>query len=152
MPTIILDRTTSKNLLRLQNSSKLVKLAIRKAFHKIGKDLKETGSKELLYRPKSGRLYKVKINGVTYNHRASAPGESPANLTGALRRSLNYKVSSSYEMRWEAGGGEVDYASELEFGSPRVAKRPYMLKSITLNRRNIGNHFLKEIKKSVNGK
>lgn len=147
--TITLDRNTSKAIYKLKHQEKEVKIAIRKAFHKIGKDLKQSGEQALLFRPKSGRLYKIKINGVTYNHRASAPGESPANLTGALRKSLDYKVSGAREMRWEAGNTTVDYAADLEFGTDKIKPRPYMERAIKENRRNIGNHFLYEIKKST---
>src|SRR3954453_1205524 len=83
----------------------------------------EGTAKERIHRPpKTGRLYR------TFNkrklHRASAPGESPATDSGTLASRVFHDV--------QAGGfaasvfSDVNYASYLEFGTRRMAPRPYL--------------------------
>lgn len=69
--------------------------------------------------PKTGRIYKRN----TVSHQASAPGESPASDTGRLAQS----VTTSYDAQNVVGYVNVAtaYAEALEFGTPRVAARPY---------------------------
>jgi len=64
-------------------------------------------------------------------HIASAPGEPPARLTGALGESIQVARTSRLAWAVSAGGGGVSgiavkYARDLEFGTDRVAPRPYM--------------------------
>lgn len=72
---------------------------------------------------KSGRIYKRR----TVEHRASAPGEAPANDTGRLVNSITSRFNS-------VKGGEafvyipdstVKYAKWLEFGTHKIAPRPF---------------------------
>lgn len=66
--------------------------------------------------PKSGQLYG--------RHRASAPGEPPAIDTGALTNSVQVVMENdltAYIFTNQA------YAPPLEFGSRRMAARPFML-------------------------
>ena len=72
-----------------------------------------------LSRPGRGKAYKR--GNIT--HQASAPGDSPAVLTGRLRQSIavvkvdpgHYKV-----------GTNMLYAPELEFGGRTIAPRPFL--------------------------
>ena len=68
---------------------------------------------------KTGRLYGT--------HRASAQGEAPANRTGRLARSANYKVRN-----WQQAsiGESVDYAKFLELGTRKMIKRPHLIAAI----------------------
>lgn len=56
-------------------------------------------------------------------HRASAPGESPAIDTGALVNSIQSRQLAP--MRWAVAAG-TEYAAYLEYGTSRMAPRPYM--------------------------
>lgn len=69
--------------------------------------------------PKTGRIYKRN----TVEHQASAPGESPASDTGRLAQS----ITTTYDPATITGYVNVatEYAAALEFGTPRVASRPY---------------------------
>lgn len=69
--------------------------------------------------PKTGRIYRRN----TVSHQASAPGESPASDTGRLAGS----ITTSYDAPNITGYVNVatEYAAALEFGTPRVAARPY---------------------------
>lgn len=74
--------------------------------------------------PKSGRVYRR--NGGL--HRASAPGEPPANDTGALAGSIAVIQSASLET---AVGTSVNYAQFLESGTSRLAPRPLWERTLT---------------------
>lgn len=73
----------------------------------------------ILQPPKTGRIYTRN----TVQHQASAPGESPASDTGTLARN----VTTTYDVANITGYINVStaYAGALEFGTPRVAARPY---------------------------
>lgn len=89
--------------------------------------------------PKSGRLYKKsrrrRVNATAAKrrrkprtHRASAPGESPAVDTGALKNSVRIRPVGN--MVWEVYVAQPasKYGTALEFGSPRrrLAPRPFL--------------------------
>jgi HK97 gp10 family phage protein len=85
--------------------------------------------------PKTGRVYG--------KHRASAPGEPPATDKGQLVRSITMSV--------EDRDGEVvglikasaPYAAHLEFGTSKMAARPYMQPGLESQRRKIQDMFKK---------
>lgn len=65
------------------------------------------------------------------SHRASAPGQPPARMTGALANSVGFKYNGLVG-RLMAGGpsGTVysssEYAPHLEYGTVHMAPRPFM--------------------------
>lgn len=65
--------------------------------------------------PKSGRRYG--------NHISSAPGQSPANWTGALVRSIKVKKEKHRAFVFI----EKKYAEYLEFGTSKMAPRPFII-------------------------
>jgi len=72
---------------------------------------------------KSGKVYKRR----TVLHRASAPGQAPANDTGRLVNSFNMEyVRGTLQAIISAGRGTVKYARMLEFGTARMAARPFL--------------------------
>lgn len=77
----------------------------------------------------SGRTYKTKRG----THQASAPGESPARLTGKLMESV--KAKRVTDKLWTVGPDpavfpDEYYPSLLEFGTSRIAPRPFMRPAI----------------------
>jgi HK97 gp10 family phage protein len=70
--------------------------------------------------PKTGRLYQRR--GVT--HQASAPGEAPASDTGNLVRNITVEVDPSIMSATVVSNDA--YAELLEFGTTKMAPRPYM--------------------------
>lgn len=78
--------------------------------------------------PKTGREYRRPQGG---RYRASAPGEPPARLTGALLASI-----SEPDVRHEPGAlvGQIviaaPYAGYLERGTGRIAPRPFVKPAI----------------------
>lgn len=89
--------------------------------------------------PKTGRIYKRN----TVEHQASAPGESPASDTGRLAQS----VTTSYDPSRIAGYVNVstEYAAALEFGTPRIAPRPYARVSLAEKAKEIQDDIAREI-------
>jgi len=67
----------------------------------------------------SGRVYTRR--GVS--HTASAPGEYPNTDTGAMVASMGWRSTSALSSIFYAG---VVYAKYLEFGTSRMAARPFM--------------------------
>jgi hypothetical protein len=86
--------------------------------------VQSTAQRKILSGPKSGRFYK---SGKKGTHRASAPGEAPANDTGTLVRGINIQPGDeplSYDVNSLA-----DYAGYLENGTSKMAPRPYLMPS-----------------------
>lgn len=82
---------------------------------------------------RSGRFYRRPGGGISYQ--ASAPGQFPAFVTGTLQRGVRGHV--------ETGRGKitgfvavrgVKYAKFLEFGTSRMAARPFLRPTIHENR------------------
>lgn len=120
--------------------------------------------------PKSGRTYIIREfwrGDRLIRHKASAPGEAPAVLSGSLRASVGY-IPSSRELEIGSGnkgsgvsvvskpryfnlagqigfGRTVDYARKLELRM----NRPYLKKNITRNFRNIENYYYRQIARKV---
>ena len=140
------DKDSSIRFDELRNSSmfkKATRKGITNAFYKIGKDLKQDVVRDIKTGAKTGKVYSVQINGVKRLHRASAPGEVPANLTGALANSIGYDVSgSSYKMEYFA---DTEYAAWLEDGTRNLKPRPYLIATIDANEENTVEHFETEI-------
>lgn len=73
---------------------------------------------------RTGRVYIFRGR----RHKASAPGEIPANRSGRLARSSEYRVHGWYQMTF---GETAPYAIYLEGGTRRMAPRPHMV--VTVN-------------------
>lgn len=83
-----------------------------------------------------GRSGNVYVFGGT-THVASAPGEPPANLSGALASSIRFTKATDREGSSASVGSDLDYAATLEnggwaegnFGVVYVEPRPFLLPS-----------------------
>lgn len=111
--------------------------SIRHAFFELGKDLKAEANREILRRPKSGRVYLVRSRGGRRRrHVASAPGETHANLSGDLRRAVGWKVHGNERLDFGYGvsGGSSNpsprYDAFVEFGTRKMAPRPSLANAI----------------------
>ena len=148
MINVKIDSASRKVVVNLLKFKKINKIAIKKSFMSIGKDLKSMSNKLILDKNKTGRIYLVRLRGALKRHQSSAAGESPANLTGNLRKKLFWKTRGNSELIF---GDNAQYAGYLELGTDKkphkMAKRPYLIKSIKDNQRNIERHFIRNIKK-----
>lgn len=92
---------------------------VRKGWFATGADLLRIGEKEIKQEPKTGRIYIIRTKGGRRKrHQSSAPGESHANLTGALLKSMQWKVNGFH---LDFGYGAIDgkapvYANAIENG------------------------------------
>lgn len=83
--------------------------------------------------PKTGRIY-LKGKNKSIKHQASAPGEPPATDTGRLVNSI---VGDAKVVGKQVQGyieARTDYAGYLEFGTRRMAARPYLTPAVMKNR------------------
>lgn len=105
--------------------------------------------KQKMNQPKHGRIYgsisgrKGRLLKRLRLYQASAPGESPAVVSGRLRESVYFKVEGSNQLRI---GADTPYARILEKGGGRIKRRSYLIRPILESRRNIIN----DIKNAVN--
>lgn len=76
--------------------------------------------KRLMSLPKSGLAYR---RGRTAIHIASAPGEAPAMDTGTLSASINFAMRDELNALISIN---AEYAAYLEYGTIRMARRPYV--------------------------
>ena len=79
---------------------------------------------ETLSGSRSGRIYRVPGTMKTYT--ASSPGEPPAVATGQLRQSVRTQVDNSSSMIIGYVGSTLIYAPCLEFGTRKMAARPWL--------------------------
>ena len=130
--------------LKIDNLGEITQRSIRQGFFMLGKDLKATANKNILSKPKGGKVYVTRgPSGRRRRHRASKPNETHANLSGTLRKSLGWKVKGSQSM--EFGYGIVspapDYSKFVEFGTRRMAPRPSLQIAINQTNRNAELYF-----------
>lgn len=101
--------------------------------------VREDATSRILSGPKTGRVYG--------RHQASAPGESPASDTGALVNSITTSVDQA------ALTGNVNfgtgYSAFLEYGTSRMAPRPYARVSVIAKRDEITADIADEVKKAL---
>lgn len=92
---------------------------------------------------KTGRIYRVR--GV--RRRASAPGEAPANQTGRLVGSLR----TTYQDGGLTGivSASTKYAFFLEFGTRKMAARPFMRPALANMRKTVEQGIIAEVRKAV---
>ena len=78
----------------------------------------ETAVKVALSMPGGGKLYG--------SHRASAPGQAPTTWSGDLRASITHTVMKLGLFLTAIVGSDKDHAPLLEFGTNKMAPRPFM--------------------------
>lgn len=124
--------------------AKELNVALYASAKKVERDAKES----ILSGNKTGRLYR---RGKTVVHRASAPGEAPASDTGRLVNSVLGEVvrGSAGEAKVKAGGGIVRYARMLEFGTIKMAARPFLFPALERNKAWIRERLAKAVRKAA---
>ena len=131
-------------LLKISNLGELTERGIRHGFFRFAKDLKQDVNREILRKPKGGRVYRIRTRSGYRRHTASAPGETHANLSGTLRKSLGWKVRGAKSMEFGYGVDVTpapDYAEAVEEGTRRMAARPSLRLGVKRNMRNAEKHF-----------
>lgn len=146
---------------KLTTYQKRIKRSVRRGFFRYGKLLKSTASKNILDKSKkTGRIYFRTIKGgARRRHQASAAGETHANLSGALRRSLAWKVPAASNTLFFGYGLNKPapiYAKWVEFGhknrnktKPRVEARPSIQNTINATKGDAEKFLEQEVKKEL---
>lgn len=111
-----------------------------------GEKIKENALLSIQRETKTGRVY---ARG-SVTHRASAPGEAPANDTGRLAGSINMSgTADKLKVLVKSGGGMVGYAVDLEYGTKDMEARPFMKPALEKSRKYIVDRMEKAIKQVV---
>ena len=148
------DPRNKATIVKLENFHRLLRKGARRALYRIGSSHKRAANIEILRKPKGGRTY-IRIDkvGNRRRHIASAPGETHANMTGTLRKSVGFKVHGSDQVEFGYGVGSLhpapDYAEALEFGTPRVAARPTLQNTMKAETKNTIKNVEREIMRVI---
>lgn len=81
-------------------------------------------------------------------HIASKAGDSPNNMTGALRKTVRYEIKGNV-LEFGAGNRKVNYAKYLELGTGKMDARPNVHKSILQNKHKIELAIKAQIKEMI---
>lgn len=90
---------------------------IRRGFMEVAPSLQADVIRGIINPPKTGRLYNVGGS----LHRASAPGEFPANLSGKLARSVRTRMLGTDQLELSSN---TEYAAALEYGKKDGTLKP----------------------------
>ena len=133
---------------RLKVNQDAIEKEVAAALFVSAKKIEGDAKKSILQGGKTGRTYQ-KYN-PRRTHRASAPGQAPASDTGRLVNSIHSELIRRIpEAVIKAGGGVVKYARMLEYGTSKMAARPFFFPAVERNRRFITERVKKGIRKAI---
>ena len=137
-----------KALASITDITGTIERGVKNAAYEIGRETEKESKRLIQSGTRSGRIYKIR--GAT--HQASAPGESPAEFSGELSKSIKYNVKGTDEIKLTA---TTPYAAKLELGpkdEPEKA-RPYLSRAFEnrtqQNLRTLEYHVVKAISKRL---
>ena len=148
------DRVSRNIVVSLERIDENTRRGIRQGFFRLGSSLVRTSSKQILDRSKkTGRIYRIRRGQRIRRHQASAPGQSPANLSGKYRRSFGFKIKGFQEMKFGSGlAMKEDYPEYLEKGTRKMKPRPGLGNAVDAEERNSITYFETEIARNVRPK
>lgn len=134
----------------LKTSSRSLTAAIEKelaiALDASGRYVVAEAKKSILQGGKTGRIYRRG----TVIHRASAPGQAPASDTGRLVNSIaSYLERGALYAVVTAGRGLAKYARALEYGTVKMAARPFFIPAVEKSRAWIGKRLSSAIERAI---
>lgn len=143
MITVKPDFRNKEVELKLKNLNRDMIKGIRTALFEIGAENTQTTKKFIYAPPKTGRMYRYKGR----PHQASAPGESPANRSGFLARSIDYRVVGIERVEFISS---AIYSNVLEDGykfkgNREIKPRPYFIRTIVKKRRDNYNSLKRNV-------
>ena len=144
----------SKDVLEhLEKTSTKQNPILHRMWASFGRDLVKTTNQEILRRPKSGRVYLIRLkNGTRRRHVASAPGETHANMSGTLRKSLGYKVKGIERMDFGYGASNKvvpKHAIFVEKGTKNMKARPSLLNGHKAVIGRLNSHFEEAVRHNI---
>jgi len=128
MPRVFSVRV--RNMSSLQAKAKRMDTNIQNAvltfLKAMAQVLKSSAKNRVISGPKTGRIYR-RWNPFRL-HQASAPGQAPASDTGLLVASIDAEVDpQQFNIVLSAA---APYARDLEYGTSKMAPRPFLLPTI----------------------
>lgn len=143
-----------KGLDKLKGATDQIRLRVAeelaKGMYLSMKRVEETAKKSIADGDKSGRIYKRG----NVLHRSSAAGEAPASDTGRLMNSIIGDVDRSALSNGLLEGkvvAKTKYANWLEFGTIKMAARPFMHPALEKNKAWISNRLALAVKRGMSG-
>lgn len=138
MSNVTLDPNSRRAVQLIENLATATRAGVRYGAWQAGNILKRNTRADILRKPKSGKTYVTRNRaGARRRHVASAPGETHANQSGALRRSLGFEVRGK-ELEFGYYNAP-DYAPFVEEGTRKMAPRPSLRNNIQRSERDITN-------------
>jgi len=140
------DRQNDRVFGVIKDIPKLTRRGLRQGMFKVGHSLIAVASRDILKGAKTGIVYIRRDKaGRRRRHQSSAPGETHANRSGTLRRSLSFQLKGSSEIEFGYGvssGKEApEYAKFVEFGTTKMKARPSLLNALNAEQGNMTQHF-----------
>lgn len=80
------------------------------------------------------------------NHKPSAPGEPPNNFTGTLAG--NIEVTQPEQLKVEVSSS-APYSAALEFGTSKMAARPFMAPAANAKRQDVEKLVAKAVSRAI---
>lgn len=121
--SVKVDKRSERVLLDIGNAPRKIKRQLKPALNEIGALVGRENKRLITSGKRSGRVYNI----AGRTHVASAFGEAPANITGRLHKSYDYRVSSWHTMKVGEG---ADYAKFLEDGTKFMKPRQHVILAI----------------------
>lgn len=140
------DIGNRRAFLAIREAPKRARTGVRQGFYFLGKENVKLTRAEITKKDKKGRIYHIRIKGRLKRHQASAPGQYPANLTGKLRKSLDFVVRGNDRMEF---GAFVPYAGFLEKGTKKMEPRPSLANTVKATEKIAVQFMIQEIGKRL---
>ena len=137
-------KNLKKVLSQLDKLEKDMELPFQEIVKGGGQLIRTEAIKSIQTGAKSGIVYQ-KYN-PRREHRASAPGQSPASDTGNLVSKIIVKQKSADVTNVESN---ANYSAFLEYGTSKMEPRPFMLPAFEKSKKPIINAVLKRVKNKI---
>lgn len=133
MINIKMDKKTRDVSVAIERLNNANKEGLKQGFIAMGNNLVRQTQAKILSEPKLGRNYPIRSGGVIRMHRASAPSQAPALLSGEYYEGLQ-SVSNGWKgLEFQ---NTAEHAEYLELGTKNMKRRPGMANAIKDNLRN----------------
>ena len=141
--SIKVTRKTREVLIDIPKHLRKHRQGLENALYEHGPEVIRETRRLIINGPKTGRVYSFRGG----RHQASTPGEAPANRTGRLAKSGDFRVRNWAEM---TVGQTEDYAIFLADGTRgRIAPRPSMIRAVNSKARDLQVSILENVKAEV---
>ncbi len=142
MISISVGRGNQKAFLSIDNAIPKIRKGIRKALTEIGKENVRFAKSLIKNPPKTGRRYMIDGK----QHRASAPGEAPAQRTKKLGKGVQFRVYGWERMEF---GDTVLYGVYLELGTKNMHPREHLIRTIRVKQRDNYNSLQSVVRNAL---